>query len=56
MSARERAERAGRRGSGVGLADFVNAAYLDRLAVAPHVLWDDRRRFGARWGAGYGLL
>ena len=43
MAAREGAERAERYGSGAGLSGFVNTAYLDRLAVAPHTLWDDRR-------------
>ena len=43
MVAREGAEKAERWGSGAGLSAFVNAAYLDRLAVAPHALWDDRR-------------
>ena len=43
MVAREGAEKAERWGSGAGLSAFVNAAYLDRLALAPHALWDDRR-------------
>ena len=43
LVAREAAEKAERYGSGAGLTGFVNAAYLDRLAVAPHTLWDDRR-------------